>query len=83
MTQPRRPDEIAFYAALRTRAAADESGRYWGGRTASVVVMRQLGMNEKRAFYLLLKWAGNGWIDYGTWAWGGWFTDKAPEQLTP
>lgn len=83
MTQPRRPDEIAFYAALRARAAANDGGRYWGGRSAAIEALSQLGMNENRAFYLLQKWTGKGWIDYGMWAWGGWFTDEAPEQLTP
>ena len=77
MTQPKRPDEIAFYQALRDRTRSGQSHT----RTSMVKIYTELGMPEKRAFYLLMKWTGNNWWDYGMWAWGGWFTDQAPEAL--
>jgi len=36
------------------------------------------GMAEKRCLFLLDKWAGRGWYDYGTCVDGGWLT---PEGL--
>lgn len=86
MTQIKRQDEAELYCALRQRASEQQGEvgtvvRYWGGRGAAIEVVRQLGMNEKRAFYLLEKWARKGWIDYGTWVWGGWFTANAPDAL--
>lgn len=88
MTQPRRQDEIELYAALRLAAAdyRDADGNrgngYWGGRPVVTGLLCGLGINEKRGFYLLTKWSGKGWIDYGMWAWGGWFTDEAPQELS-
>lgn len=87
MTQPKRDDEIAFYAALK---AATEEARAlginalpsWGGARNCKALARELGINEKRAFYLLQKWADKGWIEYGVWAWGGWFTETSPSELT-
>lgn len=85
MTQPKRQDEVELYRALRQRASWRREGGasvgYWGGRGAALEVLRQLGMNEKRAFYILEKWDRKGWIDYGTWVWGGWFTAAAPDVL--
>jgi len=87
MTQPKRADEIAYYNALRKAADAytNEDGRRgagsWGGRRVAICQAQELGIAEKRAFYLLTKWSGLGWIDYGTWAWGGWFCPDAPDHL--
>ena len=88
MSQPRRPDEIAYYAALRHAAVeyGQTDGRavsgYWGGNSVARRIAVQLGMPENRAFYLLCKWSAKGWIDWGTWAWGGWFTEQAPAVLS-
>lgn len=70
----RKIDELALYAALRpnrlSRAVvADEADR--------------LGIHPNRAFYLLTKWAGYRWIDYGVHVLAGWWTDSAPEWLEP
>lgn len=86
MTQAKRQDEVDLYLALRQRAfecqkSEGASFGYWGGRGAAIEVVRQLGMNEKRAFYLLEKWSRKGWVDYGMWVWGGWFTPAAPDAL--
>ena len=35
--------------------------------------------NEKRALYLLEKWGGKGWYEYGTVADGGWLTPVGME----
>lgn len=87
MTQPKRPDEILFYAELRKAAATyrHDDGRtgtgYWGGRTAAMEIVNRLGIAENRAFYLLNKWSAKGWIEWGMWVWGGWFEPEAPEAL--
>lgn len=89
MTQPRRPDELAFYAELRSAAAAfhHDDGRtgtgYWGGATVAKKAAAELGIPENRAFYLLEKWYSKGWLECGMWVWGGWFTEHAPETLSP
>jgi hypothetical protein len=89
VTQPKRPDEIAYFAALRKAAAefVHADGRtgsgYWGGSSVAFRLAADLGIHENRAFYLLNKWSGKGWIDWGTWVWGGWFTSEAPEALEP
>jgi hypothetical protein len=36
-------------------------------------------LNEKRALYLLEKWDGKGWFEYGTVVDGGWLTPKGME----
>lgn len=85
MTQAKRQDEVELYRALRQRASSQREGGasvgYWGGRGDALEVIRQLGINEKRAFYLLEKWYRKGWIDCGTWVWSGWFTAAAPGVL--
>lgn len=89
MTQPRRQDELDLYAALRqaaedySRSHPDKPFGYWGGGSVAFRIHKELGIPEGRAFYLLIKWTGKGWIEYGMWAWGGWFTADAPEQLEP
>lgn len=71
----RKPDEIAFYAALRARtghpgpdAIADEALR--------------LGIPPKRALRILEKWNGAGWWEFGVLLGEGWFTKSAPEELS-
>ena len=76
MTQPRRSDEVAFYAAMRT---LKQSGS--AGSTAVFALVESLGMNEKRAAYLLGKWTGKRWWDYGVSLFSGWFTPQAPLEL--
>lgn len=75
----RKPDEIAFYDALRK--LADTNG-YCGGHGPVTAAYRALDIPPKRAHALLMKWSDNGWWDWGLWAWGGWFTPEAPAELT-
>lgn len=35
-----------------------------------------LGMNEKRAAYILGKWSDKGWYDYGVSVMAGWLTQE-------
>ncbi|MEN5117484.1 DNA cytosine methyltransferase [Luteimonas sp. TWI662] len=87
-TSRERQDEVELYAALRLAAAdyRDADGNrgngYWGGAAVVTGLLHGLGINEKRGYYLLMKWTSKGWIDYGKWAWGGWFTDEAPQELS-
>lgn len=76
MTQPRRPDEVALFNTLRARPDRPST------RTTIIAICDELGIQHNRAFYLLEKWGGKDWWDYGTWAWGGWFTEQAPQSLT-
>lgn len=62
-------DERQFLAALsvnRPRQIAD-------GVFATDVATK-IGMNEKRALYLLGKWTDKGWWEYGVSLRSGWFT---------
>ena len=36
---------------------------------------------EKRAHYLLEKWVGKGWYDYGTVIDGGWMTEEGMKAI--
>jgi hypothetical protein len=45
-------------------------------------IIRELGMNEKRAAYICLKWANKGWYDYGVSCLSGWLTTEAPVLLS-
>lgn len=72
----RKPDEIAFYAALQKEAK---------GRTFhSLPVDRIIGeicMNEKRAYNILVKWSYKGWWEWGVSPFRGWFTPEAPQHI--
>jgi len=39
-----------------------------------------IGAHPKRVHYILEKWSGKGWWDYGICAEGGWFTPEAPKE---
>ena len=85
MTQPKRDDEIAFYNALRNvrRTVRVTSGYNIELTSPSALeVARGLGMNLKRAHYLLEKWYDKGWIDCGVSLWRGWFTSTSPSEMT-
>lgn len=69
----RKPDEIAYYAAIRAK------GR---GIFADTVAER-LEIEWSRAAYLLAKWEGAGWWDWGVSLRSGWLTDAAPQELAP
>ncbi len=43
-------------------------------------VVKDLGMNEKRAAYLLEKWYAKGWYEYGVSVLAGWLTDEGMRQ---
>lgn len=77
----RKPDEIEFYRSLRERAARHASGTYFGPGHEVMDLCDRIGMHHKRAFGLLIKWSNLRYIDYGMWAWGGWFEKDAPDEL--
>ena len=77
----RKPDEIEFYRLLRERAARDESGTFFGPGHEVMALCDSIGLHHKRAFSMLMKWSQRNWIDYGMWAWGGWFNEDAPLYL--
>lgn len=88
MTQPRRPDELALFREMR--AAPDilsgsplPCGCTSPGRQKVEDIARTIGIPEKRVSYILEKWSGKGWWEYGVNVWCGWFTEQAPEELKP
>lgn len=75
----RKPDEILLYNILReTRPKAYDVREPWPNEVAGMV-----GMNFNRMFYLLDKWTSKGWWEYGVSLRCGWFTEEAPQELTP
>ena len=78
--QPKRADEIALYAAMR-------SHREPGKQTVLGSTIRGLGIrfgiNENRVFRLLEKWEAKGWYEMCSIPPGGWFTETAPDHLDP
>lgn len=79
MTQMRRPDEIALYGLLRERHGGPYNPRQ---QEFATHIAAGIGIYEKRATYLLDKWTGRGWWDYGVTLRSGWFTDAAPPLLS-
>ena len=67
-------DEIKFYAFLRSALARNETPR-------AAIGSPDCPVSHKRAWYLLNKWAGRGWYEYGVTLDLGWFTPAAPSCL--
>lgn len=82
MSQPKGADEIELYARLWRSATVNGAFML---RQPGLTVVRQtardLGIPEKRLYYLLDKWTGNGWWEWGVNQAGGWFETGAPESL--
>lgn len=78
----RKPDEIQFYAALRTLHKGPYKSQQTGIPFADKVA-EDLGIPEKRAYSLLNKWTDRDWWEYGVSMRSGWFTEDAPEVLVP
>lgn len=72
----RKLDELALWASLR------ESYRF-GDRPVWPDFAEPLGICMKRCYSLLEKWQRNGWWESGVNPRWGWFTEHAPQQLTP
>lgn len=63
-------DERELLQRLQKRTAEDKHQPYVRQ------LVTDLGMNEKRAAYILGKWANKGWYDYGVSVMAGWLTDE-------
>ena len=70
----RRPEELAFYTALRKRADAYGAP----GCEAIEECAAELAVPLKRATRWLEKWELKGWWECGVSLRTGWFTKKAP-----
>ncbi len=73
-----KPDERAFAEALR--AAHGGPFNPAKGRSPRELIP-EIGINHKRAWYLLEKWAGRDWYDYGVTLDLGWITQKGWEEM--
>lgn len=78
----RKPDEIAFYAALRALHKGPYKAQQYDLPFADKVGA-QLGIHEKRVYGLLNKWTDRDWWEFGVSMRSGWFTEAAPLVLTP
>jgi hypothetical protein len=70
-------DEQELLNAIHDKARTGENPYVRG-------IVRELGMNEKRAAYICEKWTKKGWYDWGVSVLAGWLTDAAPNaELRP
>lgn len=67
-----RPDEVALLKAIQQRTSDVWSPEYQSVRS----IVEGLGMNTKRADYILDKWDDKGWYEYGVCVDMGWLTDE-------
>lgn len=63
-------DEKQLLEILQHRSSNDHNQPYVRQ------IVYDLNMNEKRAVYILEKWANKGWYEYGVNVLAGWLTDK-------
>lgn len=63
-----RQDELLFRKAIADKVRS-------GGGAYARQIAKDLGMNEKRAWYLCDKWDRKGWWEYGVNALAGWLTE--------
>ncbi len=63
-------DEKELLERLQKRTAEDPNPPYVRQ------LVRDLGMNEKRAAYILEKWYGKGWYECGVSIMAGWLTEE-------
>jgi hypothetical protein len=73
----RKQDELDLFLALRLTHAWPPKPE----RPMADEVGAGLGIHTNRVHYVLDKWAGKGWWNYGVSLRTGWFTDAAPQQL--
>lgn len=83
MTRPRREDEVGLYRRLKGLAAKHDNkyGRQPGIRGVEDAA-RDLRIPDRRLDYILNKWTGKGWWNWGICAAGGWFEPESPESLS-
>ena len=68
-----KPDELRLLRELQRRSA--------GGQHVYVrALVDELGIHPKRGAYILDKWTGKGWYDYGVSVMAGWLTEKGRVQ---
>jgi len=63
-------DEKELLERLQKRTSKDVNPPYVRQLVADI------GMNEKRAAYILQKWSDKQWYDYGISVMAGWLTDE-------
>lgn len=71
-----KPDERKFWDLMREKATAHLPGGKIRYGQDVYELSESIGMNAKRAEYLLFKWSDRGWYDYGVNVWFGWMTIK-------
>jgi hypothetical protein len=55
--------------------------RFTGRTTVLAELQRRSGQPEKVIFRALERDDSKGFLDYGTWLWGAWLTDKGRAEL--
>ena len=66
-------DEVTFFMLMQQRCRT--AGLDTGESPRAIIADSSHLINEKRAHYLLQKWTGKGWYDWGTVIDGGWMTE--------
>lgn len=72
-----KPDEAMFLKSCQEQCPQKL------GRRLPRDIYNELGLNWKRACYLLEKWSGKGWYDYGINVDLGWMTSKGMAVEVP
>lgn len=76
-----KPDEKKFAKAILTATIYNHQGMEFAKTFYVGELIKTIGLNEKRAAYILLKWSDKGWYDYGVAVFAGWLTEKGMDEL--
>lgn len=73
-----KPDELLFLQLCLTHLIEQRGSHHLTPR--DLIQSPGFPLHPKRAWFLLEKWTGKGWYDYGVAVDLGWFTDEGAEQ---
>lgn len=77
----RKPDELIFLKLLLDRCRRSGSGRHPAEKPRQIINDPDFPLPAKRAWYLLGKYTGRGWYDFGTTLDSGWLTDEGVTEI--
>lgn len=76
----RKPDELLFLKLLLARCRRVDN--HPPEKPREIINHPEFPLPPKRAWYLLEKFTGRGWYDYGTSLDLGWLTEKGVAEIT-
>ena len=77
-----KPDERALAAALLVAHGGPDGHLRRQDIALADAIGARVGLHHKRVLYILEKWMGRDWWDYGVTCRSGWFTPAGWERLT-